>query len=128
VSAQDKKGEVMANLLKETLEDIKDSGHEIQDIVFIGSQGTGHRCTWDEFRVLADKEYDSSYGAAKVAQDLVVVFSDGQQLRRGEYDGSEWWEYSKPFEEPKASKEIASVFVSDEDIGWKSLAQINKED
>lgn len=51
------------NLLKETLEDIKHSGHEIADIVFIGSQNSGYSCTWLEFEKLADQEYDDGFGA-----------------------------------------------------------------
>ena len=36
-------------------------------------------------------EYDSGYGG----QELFgcVVFNDNTWLTRGEYDGSEWWEY-----------------------------------
>ena len=50
------------NLLKETKEAIRASGHRIGDIVFIGSEDSGHECSWGEFEFLADKEYDSGYG------------------------------------------------------------------
>lgn len=46
------------NLLEETLEAITESGHLPADIVFIGSLETGHRCTWPEFEVLANIEYE----------------------------------------------------------------------
>jgi len=39
----------MANLLEETKEAIKGSGHKVKDILFIGSEETGHNCTWKEF-------------------------------------------------------------------------------
>lgn len=44
----------MINLLAETREAIADSGHTPEDIVFIGSLDSGHRCTWDEFIKLTD--------------------------------------------------------------------------
>ena len=47
---------------------------------------------------LASINYDNGYGG----QDLfgTIVFKDGIWLERGEYDGSEWWEYRKlPTEE-----------------------------
>lgn len=101
-------GEV--NLLEETLEDIELSGHEVEDISFIGSEKTGHQCTWEEFKVLADHVYIDSYGATKVARDLVIVFSDGQKMWRGNFDGREWWEYSVPFKVPAVQKFIKNLF------------------
>lgn len=98
----------MTNLLNETKEAIKDSGHKISDIVYIGSED-GHSCNWTQFTKLADKEYDDGFGAAKVATDLRIVFNDGQTMWRGEYDGSEWWNCSKPFiitEEIKPIKRV----------------------
>ena len=68
----------MDNLLKETKEAIKKSGHKIEDILFIGSEKSGHSCTWEEFEKLADVEYDGGYGASEVAQDLIIVFKEMQ--------------------------------------------------
>ena len=98
-------------LLEETKDAIASSGHTEADIVFIGSEKTGHQCTWDKFCDLANVEYDAGFGAAQVAQDLRVVFSDGQQLWRGEYDGLEWWEHSTPFLRPDASLPITQQSV-----------------
>jgi hypothetical protein len=36
-------------------------------------------------------EYDSGYGLQEL--DGVIVIKDGTWFQRGEYDGSEWWEY-----------------------------------
>lgn len=116
----------MINLLKETLEAIESSGHNVNEIVFIGSEETGHECSWEEFCELANIEYDEGFGAAEVAQDLVVVFSDGQKLWRSEYDGSEWWEHSKPFIRPETAFPIKSVVVPKNRIGWMKLDEINK--
>lgn len=82
--------------LTETIRAIKRSGHKIGDVVFIGSVQSGHSCSWTKFRRLADFTYDSGFGTSEVASDLVVVFKDGKKLWRGEYDGSEWWEFDSP--------------------------------
>jgi len=114
----------MTNLLEETKEAIAESGHRPEDIVFIGSENSGYQCTWDEFQVLADQEYNSGFGSAAVAIDLVVVFDDGQKMWRGEYDGSEWWEHSVPHSPPKERKKIKRL------IGgiWSTVEEINDED
>ncbi|MFE4229179.1 hypothetical protein ACFRJ8_14970 [Arthrobacter sp. NPDC056886] len=83
----------MSNLLTETLSAIQDSGHEVADIVFVGSRDAEYRCAWDEFTQLANVEYDSAYGSSEVATDLIVMFSDGRRMWRCEYDGSEWWAF-----------------------------------
>ena len=111
------------NLLEEKKEAIERSGHTIEGIIFIGSEGSGHQCTWNEFKKLANRDYDSGYGGQEVAHDLIIVFSDGFKMWRGEYDGSEWWEFSTPFKTPKEKKPITSLFA---DIGWSALLEINK--
>lgn len=37
--------------------------------------------------------YDNGYGGQELYG--VITFTDGTWLSRGEYDGSEWWEYNK---------------------------------
>ena len=110
------------NLLTETKSAIKNSGHDVTDIAFIGSSDGEYRCTWGEFCALADREYDSGFGGQEVASDLIIVFSDGQQMWRGEYDGSEWWEFPKPFSMPASSKPIKNLFCG---IGWDDLSALN---
>lgn len=113
------------NLLEETLEAIEQSGHTPSEIIFIGSLLTGHRCNWTEFTELANIEYEYGYGAQKVATDLVIVFIDEKSMIRGEYAGSEFWDYRRPYVEPRHVKHIVSLFVSPPRIGWKTLEQIN---
>lgn len=53
-------------------------------------------------------EYDSGYGSQYLGGTL--WFSDGTWADRGEYDGSEWWEYHELPEIPdelKASTELS---------------------
>ncbi len=116
------KGKDMSNLLKETIEDIENSGHTITDITFIGTED-GYSCTWDEFKELADKDYNSGFGAAEVASDLIIVFNDGGKMWRSEYDGSENWDYSTPFVMPEKLKPIKRL------IGayWPSMKNLQDD-
>jgi hypothetical protein len=52
-----------------------------------------------EFEERAPKELTWSYDAGYGSQELggFIVMKDGNWFERGEYDGSEWWEYkAKP--------------------------------
>lgn len=113
------------NLLQETLQDIEKSGHTPDDIKFIGSKGSGYSCTWEQFKTLADQEYDSGFGSAEVATDLIIVFTDGAQMWRGEYDGSEWWVYAEPFKMPATLKPVSRLFITNR-VGGDSLETINQ--
>lgn len=109
------------NLLQETISAIAESGHDKTEIVFIGSPASGHACSWAEFTVLADFDYDEGYGAQIVASDLVIVFADYGQLRRVEYDGSEGWDYIAPFKAPESPKKILKLTGG----MWSTLAENN---
>lgn len=113
------------NLLKETVESITESGHTPEDVVFIGSEASGHECTWEQFQRLADVDYDAGFGAQKVASDLVIVFRDGQSMNRSEYDGSECWNVMAPFKRPKKSLPITRLIVTEDRVGWCTLAECN---
>ena len=41
-----------------------------------------------------DFEYNDGFGGQEL--DGLVLFRDKTWLERGEYDGSEWWDYKKP--------------------------------
>lgn len=112
----------MTNLLLETAEAITNSGHEPKDIIFIGSMRSGHSCTWEEFQTLADRLYDDGFGGQNVASDLIIAFSDGIVMERGEYDGSEWWNVLPKFSMPEKLLPIRSVFVENYE---RHLAEIN---
>ena len=81
------------NFLKETKKAIEDSGHKIEDVMFIGSNDGKYRMNWDKFVKKSDFSYDNGYGASIIATNLIIYFKDHTYIRRGEYDGSEWWEY-----------------------------------
>ena len=77
--------------LLSTLKDINKTIDDISDMVFIDKRDYGHTVIKDIDNL--DFDYDSGYGLQELGG--VVVFKDGSWLERGEYDGSEWWEYKK---------------------------------
>lgn len=54
---------------------------------------------YQEFLTKIDKNYDSGYGGQELYG--TIWYNDGTWSDRGEYDGSEWWEYHKCPEIPK---------------------------
>ncbi len=97
----------MKNLKEETLEIMKNHGKTIEDVTWIGCEDFA--IPIQEFWELADTTYDSGFGAAKVAQDLIVVGEDWW-LERHEYDGcSEWWEYKVVLSKPEVTREVSTV-------------------
>lgn len=119
----------MTNLLKETLKNMEVYGLVPEDIVYIGTNPNHnpphYACSWEEFTKLADAEYSSELGSQQVASDLVIVFSDGTFMDRGEYDGSEWWEINLPMLLPEQTKPIKSLFSYS---GWEILKEIIEEE
>ena len=54
----------------------------------------GHtHAEWLTFLKLLDFEYNSGYGSQNLFG--IVWLDNGAWLERGEYDGSEWWEYKE---------------------------------
>lgn len=81
----------MSNLWEETIEFLKENDKTFKDVLFI--QGEDFKLTKENFEIVAKKtNYDSGFGAQRVATDLVLV-GDGWWIERAEYDGSEWWEF-----------------------------------
>lgn len=116
----------MKNLLIETTEAITRSNHDTEDITFIGSLVSGHSCAWDQFRQLADREYNAGFGGQEVARDLVIVFSDDTLLVREEYDGAEAWRFVQFIAPPDTRHPIKSVFATDSFEGyWSTLEELN---
>lgn len=112
----------MTNLLNETIEVLEKYGKTLEDVVWIGSKD-GY-ITLETFKKLADIEYDNGFGAAEVAQDLIIVGKDFY-MTRGEYDGSEWWNYHSMnlFKKPKNELKITRL------VGgmWDNLKELNNK-
>lgn len=85
------------NLLTETINQLNHYKKTTSDVLWVGDSEVYF--TWDEFAEVADVEYDSGYGSHEIFEDLVVV-GNGWWLSRGEYDGSEWWDFNTPPDKP----------------------------
>ena len=74
------------NFLQETKKAILDSGHKLEEVMFIGSSNGEYRMSWDKFVTKANFEYDNGFGSSKIAVDLIIYFNDKTYIQRGEYD------------------------------------------
>lgn len=101
------------NLLKETIECLNENGKQTSDVLWVGrnyyiyktDESFCYKSTWDDFCLKANFEYDNGYGGAEIPMDLVIVGKDFW-LERGEYDGSEWWEFKTMPVEPEETREL----------------------
>jgi len=116
----------MINLLEETIRAIREYNEKPENIEFIGSEEGDYSCSWDEFKALADREYDSVNGGQRVASDLVILFKSGKRMWRDEYDGTEDWECFEPIVVKDGAKPIKSLFAKG--FGWESLSRIHREE
>lgn len=115
------------NLKIETQQAIELAGKDKADIAWIG--GDEFEIPQKLFWALSDVEYSDGYGAQEVAKDLVIVFSDGSYLSRGEYDGLEWWEHHETPDRPTERRDGIRNLTTKEagKTGWETLADLNEE-
>lgn len=115
----------MINLLKETKEILAENGKKLSDIKWVGGNTREGFCEWDvkKFLKVANNSYDNDYGSPEVSMALIVVGEDWY-LKRGEYDGAEWWEFcmfpKRP--EKKADFNKYDIFLNydpDEEPEWE---------
>ena len=59
---------------------------------------------WDQFLKQLDFQYDNGYGCQQLSGTIWLI--NGDWLERGEYDGSEWWEYKTCPQIPEYLKNI----------------------
>lgn len=62
---------------------------------------------YDEFLSKIDRFYDNGYGGQEL--DGMIWYEDGTWTTRGEYDGSEWWEYHEVPEIPDYLNRVDKV-------------------
>ena len=96
------------NLLEETIGELKENGKSEDDVVWIGTKDI--KISWDNFKEIADVNYDAGFGSSKVAGDLLIV-GKGFWMERCEYDGSEWWEFRMAPAEPKETVKIKALTI-----------------
>jgi hypothetical protein len=120
----------LTNLLQETLDALSANEKSPSDVEWVGSDDGWF--TWDEFAtVAAAADYEAWFGSAKVAQDLIVS-GNGFWLERGEYDGSEWWEFKTSKKRPVYRRAVDALTVNqghalgrdDLSCGCENLAQV----
>lgn len=79
------------NLWKETIGVLENHKRTWDDVTHIC--GADFQISKENYERVAKKtDYDSGFGSAEVAEDL-VIYGIGFLMKRGEYDGSEWWEF-----------------------------------
>lgn len=78
------------NFLEETLLNLAANGKLPSDVLWVGDKE--NFCSWEEFSISANFEYDRGYGADFIDRNLKIV-GDSWWMERHEYDGSEWWEF-----------------------------------
>lgn len=111
---------MMRNLLQETIVKLKANGLTEADVRWVGN--TTYWSTWENFKEHANEEYDAGFGAAHVAQDLVIV-GDYWWMTREEYDGSEWWDFHLKPQLPE-NFTYFNKFVGDK--SWVNLSYYNE--
>lgn len=102
------------NLLKETIDAIKKNHQYVENIIHIGNYEYG--MTWDEFKKLADVDYNPNTKKFRVAMDLIIIFKDFDWLERVHDSFYERWQYHDlPHIAPK-TKKIKNIFGEDSDL------------
>lgn len=91
----------MINLLQETLNILANHDIAESEVLWVGTPSA--KITWDNFKAIANFEYDNGYGGEEINTNLFVVGYDWW-LERHEYDGSEWWEFKQLPVEPEFGK------------------------
>ena len=117
----------MQNFKKETLEKIEESHHKIEDVMFVGSADGKYRMNIDKFLEKSNFEYEESYGSSKIAVDLIVYFKDNSFLSRGEYDGSEWWEYNRLVDYKENDNYETFDILGGSKYSWDTVKEMNEE-
>ena len=112
----------MTNLFDETVKILKIHSKTIADIEYIGSPETKIN-TNKALQLMKKTNYYNSFGRQEVAQNLMIK-GDGFIMTRGEYDGSEWWDYMpSELSLPQVDTDVKSLETQE---GWESLEEINE--
>jgi hypothetical protein len=110
------------NLLKETLQYIKNCGKITNDILWVASADGNYAISWNEFEKIADStEYGRSGITPEIAVDLVVVFNDEMWLSRkiiSEIPIEEWQLNSTSEKQPHA-KPFSRIIINNPNAGTK---------
>ena len=110
----------LTNLFKEVDEVLGRNGKCLSDIRFI--MGGGYEISIEDFvRIAAEVNYYGGYGHQYIPEDMMIV-GDDWWLERGEYDGTEWWEFKRLPERPERQRRLARLDIdrfSDDKYVWE---------
>lgn len=112
------------NLLQETLKKLEQNGKSPSDVLWVGSLDGLHAMPWGDFEKVARFDYDSGFGSQEIASDLVIVGHDWW-MTRGEYGGSEWWDFQTIPIRSVAYSPFHAVSTGD---SWASIADMNSRE
>ena len=109
------------NLYDETVETLSFYDKTIADIEYIGSTRTKIN-TNKALELMKKTNYHSGYGGQEIACNLMIKGKDFI-MTRGEYDGSEWWDYMQTDPSlPQVERDVKSFKT---DMSWDTLEEIN---
>jgi len=110
------------NLLKETIDDLKEHGKSLEDIQWVGDRKL--IIPTEQFLKLADVEYDDGNGDNEIYRELLVVGSDWW-LERQAYGNDSWWEFKQlPKKPDKACKVLGITMNQDENVFFDGLKAV----
>ena len=98
------------NLYKELVDTLSYNNKTVDDILYImltDSKAEQKYYKPEKFLKRAKNiNYDNGYGQEEIRTNLTIVLKNGDFIIRGEYDGSEWFEYMKL---PKTDVELEDL-------------------
>lgn len=104
----------LRNFLEETIKCLQDNGKSPSEVLWVGDRLIGY-FTWDDFKDVANIEYDPGFGSAEI-NDQIIIVGDNWWMERQEYDGSEWWEFKTLPQKPSYYKKPTKILG---DKMWK---------
>jgi prophage pi3 protein len=87
------------NLLKETVDILKEHDLTLNDVVWWGNLRLNEVYTINNLEESLNFVYNKGYGRPEINENLIIVGYDWW-LERHEYDGAEWWEFKRQPEKP----------------------------
>ena len=104
------------NVFTELERHFETNGKHNEDVLWYRIYVNDHKLTGDgsftqeHLDLMKTIDYDDGYGSQELGG--TIVFKDSSWLERGEYDGSEWWDYkSTPEWSPRAES-------GDSELSW----------
>lgn len=96
---------MMINYYEELKHVLTKHGYALLDIDWIGTRDFTVP-VYEFLQTALKTDYNNGYGGVATPMDVVIVMKDGSWFERAEYDGSEWWEYKKPYTKPQVNRHL----------------------